>query len=261
MTVENASFIPQLNQEFPQPKDLLKEGDDHIRLVKKVLRNCFPKIDKGLDATADWVNSLFKILKPGSGSLSLEKTQLKNLADGSDAQDAVTMKQLTDKINSALKDNIYRVGALYITEENINPANIPMFAGTTWARWGTGRALVGVGAATDSNNERQEYGLGTVGTFNAYIDKGHLPAITLAVGGQTDDQGWHTHTMSGNVMKYSGSNHIGQGSNTIRPTNDQTDGAGNHRHNLNGRTEQLGNRAALNNVQPSQTAYIWKRTA
>ena len=258
MTVENANFINQLNAQYPQPKDLLKEGDDHLRLLKKVLRNCFPKVDKGIDATADWFNGIFARVKVGSGNISLENNQIKNLKDGSDAQDAVTMKQLTDKINAALRDNIYRVGSLYLTEEAIDPGNLPMFAGTKWQRWGTGRALVGAGSTTDTNGERQDYGIGTFGNFNSYIDKGHLPAITLAVGGQTDDQGWHTHTMP-TVMKWGGGNHIGQGSQTIRATNDQTDGAGTHRHNMNGRTEQLGSRAALGNSQPSQTCYIWKR--
>ena len=44
MTVESASYISQLNTSNPAASDPLSEGDDHLRLVKSVLRTQFPNL-------------------------------------------------------------------------------------------------------------------------------------------------------------------------------------------------------------------------
>lgn len=45
MTVETASFIAELNSNWPLPGDYKKEGDDHLRLVKDVLQSQFPNFE------------------------------------------------------------------------------------------------------------------------------------------------------------------------------------------------------------------------
>lgn len=42
MTVETASYISQLNSSYPAVGDPVGEGDDHLRLVKSVLKTSFP---------------------------------------------------------------------------------------------------------------------------------------------------------------------------------------------------------------------------
>ncbi len=42
MTVETASYISQLNNALPAVGDAVGEGDDHLRLVKSVLKTSFP---------------------------------------------------------------------------------------------------------------------------------------------------------------------------------------------------------------------------
>mgnify|MGYP003949849913 FL=1 len=44
MTVESASYINQLNSSNPSASDPLSEGDDHLRLVKSVLKTQFPNL-------------------------------------------------------------------------------------------------------------------------------------------------------------------------------------------------------------------------
>ena len=42
MTVETASYISQLNNSYPAVGDPVGEGDDHLRLIKSVLKTSFP---------------------------------------------------------------------------------------------------------------------------------------------------------------------------------------------------------------------------
>lgn len=42
MTVESASYISQLNATYPTGADAKSEGDDHVRLLKNVLKTQFP---------------------------------------------------------------------------------------------------------------------------------------------------------------------------------------------------------------------------
>jgi hypothetical protein len=42
MSIENANYIHQLNVSNPKPVDPISEGDNHIRLIKKLLTESFP---------------------------------------------------------------------------------------------------------------------------------------------------------------------------------------------------------------------------
>ena len=44
MTVETATYIIQLNTAYPAAGDNISEGDDHVRLVKSVLKSQFPNL-------------------------------------------------------------------------------------------------------------------------------------------------------------------------------------------------------------------------
>lgn len=44
MTVEFATYIDSLSPDLPAGDDFLSEGDDHIRLIKQVLRQTFPNV-------------------------------------------------------------------------------------------------------------------------------------------------------------------------------------------------------------------------
>ena len=42
MALESANFISELQKSDPKGTDLVSEGDDHLRLIKKTLQNSFP---------------------------------------------------------------------------------------------------------------------------------------------------------------------------------------------------------------------------
>jgi hypothetical protein len=44
MTVETASYISQLSAANPAASDAIQEGDDHLRLIKSVLKTQFPSL-------------------------------------------------------------------------------------------------------------------------------------------------------------------------------------------------------------------------
>ena len=44
MTVESANYISQFNTAYPAASDNISEGDDHLRLVKSVLKTQFPNL-------------------------------------------------------------------------------------------------------------------------------------------------------------------------------------------------------------------------
>lgn len=44
MTVETALYPPSLDTTLPTAVDLIAEGDDHIRLLKTVLKTTFPNV-------------------------------------------------------------------------------------------------------------------------------------------------------------------------------------------------------------------------
>jgi microcystin-dependent protein len=60
MSLETALYIHQLNSGNPSGADRLKEGDDHIRLIKSALKNTFPGLAGPLDAavTHTFLNGL-----------------------------------------------------------------------------------------------------------------------------------------------------------------------------------------------------------
>jgi hypothetical protein len=50
MTVENASYISGLNSAYPPGSDTISEGDDHLRLIKAVLKETFPNANEAINA-------------------------------------------------------------------------------------------------------------------------------------------------------------------------------------------------------------------
>lgn len=49
MTVETATYVSGLNANYPPGSDTISEGDDHIRLIKDVLKNTLPNADEAIN--------------------------------------------------------------------------------------------------------------------------------------------------------------------------------------------------------------------
>lgn len=58
MALESATYVNQLNSANPAPTDLLAQGDDHIRLIKAVLKATFPNITGPVTVTQAALNAL-----------------------------------------------------------------------------------------------------------------------------------------------------------------------------------------------------------
>src|SRR5688572_6127460 len=59
MTVESASYISQLDPNFPESNKAVAEGDDHLRLLKTVLQTQFSSLGAAaVTATAGDLNNI-----------------------------------------------------------------------------------------------------------------------------------------------------------------------------------------------------------
>lgn len=58
MGLETAEFIDGLTESWPLGSDRRREGDDHLRLIKRVLKNTFPNLDAAVTATPEQLNAV-----------------------------------------------------------------------------------------------------------------------------------------------------------------------------------------------------------
>lgn len=130
---------------------------------------------------------------------------------------------------------LFPVGAVYITYNNNNPANI---MGGTWVQFGKGQTLVGQGKFTDKNKTTYTFAEGeTGGEYKHKLTVEEMPSHghkLYARGGQT------AQTSS----PFADNKPITQGSNSYGFNVSSTGGNGYH-----------------NNLSPYITVYFWRRTA
>lgn len=239
------SYPTDLNSSWPNGEEGIRQGDDHIRGLKAVLKTTFPNLSGPVIPTHTALNGLpdrvtgleaKKILKPypeldGNG-LNAKNNYIYNVPDAFSEQDVVNFRQL--KWYAA--QIAYPVGCIYISATDTNPA--ATLGVGTWAAFGQGRALVGVGTGTDSNSYSQSFtALGTTGEYVHTLTTTELPAHTHQIGSNGHDGNPDSGTNSDDPRSY---------------------GSGN---GPNLTTSSVGSSAAHNNVQPSIGVYMWRRTA
>lgn len=140
MTVENAIYLKQLNPSYPQDGDLIKEGDDHIRLIKSTLRNTFKNIDRQVLISTEQLNDLISY------------------------KDYVS-KQI---------ERAYPVGSIYMSVNSTDPNSALGFG--TWEAISQGRVLIGAGTGTDVNTDQVAFlEGGTGGVYSTKILSANIP--------------------------------------------------------------------------------------
>lgn len=88
MTVESASFLNDLNSAYPAAGDSAGEGDDHLRLVKSILKATFPgrgKVDMGTinqAATFSFAVAETGSIYVGTGATAANLPAVAGLPDG-----------------------------------------------------------------------------------------------------------------------------------------------------------------------------------
>ena len=67
MTVESVTFISDLDVSNPSGGDSISQGDDHLRNIKKSLKETFPNITEQVTATAEDLNKMSGFAATGNG--------------------------------------------------------------------------------------------------------------------------------------------------------------------------------------------------
>lgn len=268
MAVEHsANNISQLNQNFPTAEDFVSEGDDHIRLIKKTLKNTFPRVKDVCVVSHQQLTTLGSAVKD---SISEEEVLLYNdiklkksgFVESKTASRQSEINQNTLLTLGSMINLVYPVGALYLSTVNTNPAEL--FGVGTWEPYAQGRTLVGVGTlSAKSIAGGQEFG-----SQNVTITEANLPPHQHGVTGVTVGRHeGHTHGTTFDATRDNGDNdggeHYlrpkGQGGRDHIKTTYQSDNGGAHTHVLSGKVDVTGQGTPVDNHQPSIGTYIWKR--
>ena len=94
MPIETASYIHQLDETYPPGNSPMREGDDHIRLLKRVVKETFPSVQGAVNLSHTDMNGLKKNVADGvpgldsTARLPKERQHAKTLY--SDADGALT---------------------------------------------------------------------------------------------------------------------------------------------------------------------------
>lgn len=278
MTVEtNANFISDFNKAYPRNRDLIKEGDDHIRLIKAVMQNTFPGMNGSVTAGTDKLNKLDATFVYEEETLKINNNikMADNLTvdvGGAVISNVGDPKENTDAVNlGALRGNLmWPVGSIFFTVDSRNPNEILGFG--TWERFAQGRMIVGTGTTTDAANDtRTVANEAKGGQYAVKLSEKNTPAHSHELGTlKVDDSGDHEHTVDLRVHSYAVVNnnswtvpHGDIAGENSRFQNIQgaktTKGSGSHSHKLSGETAVFGSGESFDIINPYIACNIWKR--
>lgn len=133
----------------------------------------------------------------------------------------------------ALKDDIYPVGAIYMSVSPTSPASL---FGGTWTQWGSGRVPIGINSSDNDFKTVEKTG----GEKEHTLTIGEMPSHTHAIyGGNTSTTNILTsYNSNGWIPLLGGTGYKNDGTMTNSGDND-----------------------AHNNLQPYITCYMWKRVS
>lgn len=277
MTVEtNARFVTDLNEAYPRNRDLIKEGDDHLRLLKSVLKNTFPGIDAAVTASAEKLNHLdgtfsFEgdtatinrdVVFAEKKELDMGENRIVNCGLPKDENDVVTV--------GYLQNFNWPIGSIYMTADARDPKDI--FGFGEWEEFAKGRVIIGTGQSIDGNADAETFVNGkTGGLYKTKITTENMPEHTHGVSAiKITKAGAHKHD-SGVAIRAASEHAFGVAQE--RPQNHSyehhkfgesignpwTGDAGDHEHELSGSTDTAGSGSAMNNIQPWIACNIWQR--
>jgi len=240
----NAAKIGELNPANPTAADAVNKGDDHIRNIKKVIKDTFSGINaEGENAVTITAESAELNILDGA---TLTTAQL-NILDGATLDtdelnilDGATID--TDALNllGDLKsgvgivnifDTIYPTGSIYMSTASTDPSTL--FPNTTWAVFGEGKVLVGF------DDDDSDFSAGATGGSKTH---------TLTI----DEMPSHRH---GGIYPTGSA-----GALTESHFDVDNPGSGNDEEDEKV-TGYTGGGGAHNNLQPYVTVYMWTRTA
>lgn len=280
MTVEiNANYISDFNKAYPRNRDLIKEGDDHIRLIKSVMQNTFPGMDGAVTASTDKLNKLDATFSYEEETLNINNNiELKsgltvdvsgavisNVGDPVEPTDAVNLQTVQGSI-------MWPVGSIFMTVDSRNPNAILGFG--VWDKFAQGRVIIGTGTTTDANNvTKTVVNEAKSGAFSVKLTDKNTPAHSHGFGTlKMEDSGAHDHTVDARLHDYA----VVNGNSWVVPHGDiagedkrfqstigakTTAGSGAHTHVISGETAVYGSGESFDIIQPFIACNIWVRKA
>lgn len=279
MSVEtNAKFITELNEAYPRRGDLLKEGDDHMRLIKSVIKNTLPGFNRTINITSEKLNHIDSMVDTTENTLTikgdLKVSDKKNVDLGGNIVHGVSDPvEDTDAANKQFvkKEGVgfaWPVGAIFMTVDTRDPKDI--FGFGEWEKFATGRVIIGTGSDKDANNEAKLIALNaTGGTYNETLTDKQIPAHSHDGEGlvlDMDESGAHAHNVRQDGKPVTAWVPGGHGATSGGPFDTgghvYTEEAGKHKHTgrVTGKTSNSGGGEKHNNMMPYIGVNIWKRT-
>lgn len=277
MTVETAFFIKDLNESYPRARDLINEGDDHIRLIKSTIKNTLPGFDKAVTFSADDLNKIDSFTTVSDSgivfdsNLTIGSGKVVNLGGGT-VKGVGTPVAPTDAVNLAYLQNTgsWPVNSIFMTIDTRNPNSILGFG--TWESFAQGRVIIGSGSGTDTTAETRVFTNGNKsGEYSHKITTGELPVHSFSLAGvSVGSSGDHNHRLpvgggsDGPREVLSVDSEIDTAFDWKGPTSGgspSTYNAGAHTHPLVGSLPSVGGDEKHNNMQPYIVCNIWVRTA
>ena len=77
---ESVTYISDLEPARPQGGDSIAQGDDHIRNIKRSIKQTFPNVDGEIRATDDEVNYLVGLTEPLTATITANDTAMQELS-------------------------------------------------------------------------------------------------------------------------------------------------------------------------------------
>lgn len=188
MTIEASQYISQLNTAFPRNKDLLSEGDDHIRLIKTSLKNTFPNIQGSVTISDSTLNYLGNSITATAGGVRFNNTLSSAAGVVVDFQNSVTkvgypgstMTSWDEKTALNLQavrhfiQSGFPVGT--VISCYVNPGTLPLWAGTAWVPFAVGRYLMGSGSGTATGGWDVGPNMENLGSRTFTLNASQIPA-------------------------------------------------------------------------------------
>jgi hypothetical protein len=183
MGLETASYIDQLNASNPLAVDPKSQGDDHLRLIKTVLKTQFPYLgEAAVNTTATQINVLTEI--------TASAAEINKLTGVTSTTAQLNLVNTVPVSRTSIYDAIYPIGCIYQSTVATSPTEL--FAGTTWTAFSEGRVLAGYNSADG------DFAAGaTAGSKTHSMTTAEMPA--------------HTHNVTAMALTTGSLNTVGSG--------------------------------------------------
>jgi len=209
MPLETASYINSLVASNPASTDTVSQADDHIRLIKKVLKDTFPNINAPVTATPAALNSAVPTGFIGMWSGSAVTIPIGwGLCDGSAGR-----PDLRDRFIVG-SGTTYAIGAtggastVSLTSDNL-PSHAHTFSGSgsSGSAGGHSHTFSGTTESAGSHAHNVTYRREPNNSDNPTYPIGGTDGSTASVTVATASAGDHTHTFSGTTASVAAHTH------------------------------------------------------